>query len=136
MQHFRTLRVQRGVRLEDLRGCFNSPRTYKCFDGVAQKMVAEHGLMDIPEYVRRASCNPAAVVADATKGAVRKGSLAVGADADVVVFDPGTYRDQATYDACTRASTGVRHLIVAGTPVVRDGALQLDVRPGLPIRGA
>jgi N-acyl-D-glutamate deacylase len=98
-------------------------------------MVREHQVVDVPEFVRRASCRPAAVVAAATKGTVRKGSLSPGSDADVVVFDPETYRDQATYTACTRPSSGVRHLVVAGVPVVRDGALDLDARPGRPVRG-
>lgn len=115
---------------------FTHPRTAGTFAKSFRLMVTEHEIADIPEFVRRASCNPAAVVTAATKGAIRKGTLAVGADADVVVFDPNTYRDQATYVACTRPSTGVRQLLVAGTPVVRDGVLDLDARPGQPVRGA
>jgi N-acyl-D-aspartate/D-glutamate deacylase len=60
----------------------------------------------------------------------------VGTDADVVVFDQSTYSDQATYAASTRPSTGVRHLLVDGTTVVRDGELDPDARPGRAVRGA
>jgi N-acyl-D-aspartate/D-glutamate deacylase len=67
-------------------------------------------------------------------GAARKGTLAVGADADVVVFDPDAFRDQATYEASTQPSTGVRHLPVGGAPIVHDGALVVDARPGRPVR--
>jgi N-acyl-D-aspartate/D-glutamate deacylase len=112
------------------------PRSAGTFGKAFRLLVTEQQVMDVPEFVRRASCNPAAVVAAATKGSVRKGTLKVGADADVVVLDPTSYRDQATYDASTRPSTGVRHLLVGGTPVVRDGALLLDARPGRPVRGA
>ncbi len=115
---------------------FTHPRSAGTFAKSYRLLVGEHGLMDVTEFVRRASCNPAAVVAAATSGSVQKGTLAVGADADVVVFDPAEYRDQATYLACTRPSTGVRHLVVAGSPVVRDGVLDLDARPGRPVRAA
>jgi hypothetical protein len=115
---------------------FTHPRAAGTFGKAFRLLVAEQAAIDVPEFIRRASCHPAAVVAAATKGAVRKGTLDVGADADVVVLDPGSYRDQATYQASTRPSTGVRHLVVAGTPVVLDGALQLDARPGRPVRGA
>jgi N-acyl-D-aspartate/D-glutamate deacylase len=115
---------------------FTHPRTAGTFGKAFRLLVTEHAAMDVTEFVRRASCNPAAVVADATNGAVRKGHLAVGADADVVVFDAGSFRDQATYAASTRPSTGVRHLLVGGTSVVRDGVLDLEARPGRPVRGA
>ena len=90
--------------------------------------------MDVAEFVRRASVLPAQVVAAATGGVVRKGTLAIGADADVVVLDPAAFRDQATYAESTRPSSGVRHLVVAGTAVVTDGVLDLDARPGRPVR--
>jgi cytosine/adenosine deaminase-related metal-dependent hydrolase len=114
---------------------FTHPRAAGTFGKAFRLLVTEQAVIDVPEFVRRASCNPAAVVAAATKGAVRKGTLEVGADADVVVFDPMGYRDQATYQASTRPSSGVRHLLVRGTPVVQDSELVLDARPGRPVRG-
>jgi dihydroorotase-like cyclic amidohydrolase len=113
---------------------FTHPRGAGTFSKAFRLLVTEHGLIDIPEFVRRASCNPASVVAAATNSQVRKGTLAVGADADVVVFDPASYHDQATYEDSRRPAAGVRHLVVGGTAVVRDGALQLDARPGQPVR--
>jgi len=86
------------------------------------------------EFVRRTSVLPAGVLAAAVGGTGRKGRLAVGADADVVVFEPDAFRDQATYEAPTRPSTGVRHLLVGGDPVIRNGELVLDARPGRPLR--
>ena len=51
---------------------------------------------------------------------VVKGRLAAGAHADIVVFDPATITDQATYFASIRTTTGIRHVLVNGTFVVRD----------------
>ena len=60
----------------------------------------------------------------------RKGRVQAGADADLVVFDEAGVTDQATYDASTRPSSGIAHVLVGGTFVVRDGALL----PGRPSR--
>jgi N-acyl-D-aspartate/D-glutamate deacylase len=51
-----------------------------------------------------------------------------------VVLDPATVTDAATYLSPTTPSVGVRHLLVAGTAVIRDGDLVLDARPGRPLR--
>jgi N-acyl-D-aspartate/D-glutamate deacylase len=63
-----------------------------------------------------------------------KGRLQAGRDADVVVFDPETVTDRASYLRSTRPSAGIRYVLVNGTFVVRDGGLAGDARPGRPIR--
>ena len=110
------------------------PRTAGTFARSFRRLVGE-GILGVSEFIRPASQLPAGVLAAASGGAARKGTLAVGADDDVVVFDPDAFRDRATYEASTLPSTGVRHLLVGGAPVVRDGALVLDARPGRPVRG-
>ena len=52
-----------------------------------------------------------------------KGRLQPGRDADVVVFDPETVTDQASYADSTRPSAGIRHVLVNGVFVVRDGGI-------------
>ena len=58
-----------------------------------------------------------------------------GADADLTLFDPDRVIDRATYDAPDQFSEGIRHVLVAGTFVVRDEALVEGVAPGQAIRG-
>jgi methylmalonyl-CoA mutase cobalamin-binding subunit len=114
-------------------GARTHPRTAGTFARSFRRLVGE-GALSLPEFVRRASLLPARVLATAMGGAARKGTLAVGADADVVVFEPDAFRDQATYEVPTRPSTGIRHLVVGGEPIIRDGALELYARPGRPLR--
>lgn len=88
------------------------------------------------EAIRRATLLPAQVLADAVPAMRRKGRVQVGADADLVVFDPAHVSDQATYAASTRPSSGIAHVTVGGTFVVRDGQLVLGALPGRPVRAS
>ena len=114
-------------------GAITHPRSAGAF-GRAYRLLVGAGWLGLTEFIRRASVLPARVLEVATGGAARKGTLAAGADADVVVFAPKAFRDRATYEASTQPSAGVRHLLVGGTPVIRDGALLVDARPGRPVR--
>jgi cytosine/adenosine deaminase-related metal-dependent hydrolase len=106
------------------------PRTAGCFSR-ALRLWREEGY-PLLDAVRRCTLLQASVL-DAL---ANKGRLRPGADADVVVFDPESITDQATYTDSTRVSTGMRHVIVNGEFVVRDGALVPDARPGRPVRSS
>jgi dihydroorotase len=64
-----------------------------------------------------------------------KGRIAVGADADITVFDPATVLDRATFEAPTTPSAGIPYVIVNGTFVVRGGQLVKGAMAGRPVRG-
>jgi N-acyl-D-aspartate/D-glutamate deacylase len=110
------------------------PRTAGTFARSVRRMVVETGAWSWTEAFRRCSYLPAQVVAGFAASARGKGWLGVGSDADLVVIDPQTISDSATYLDPTRPSVGVRHLLVDGTFVVRDGVLDADAFPGRPIR--
>jgi N-acyl-D-glutamate deacylase len=72
-------------------------------------------------------------VLEGADGMARKGTLKVGSDADITIFDPTTITDQATPTESTRTSTGVKHVFVHGQAVVSDGKYTGAV-PGRPVR--
>jgi dihydroorotase len=66
----------------------------------------------------------------------RKGRLAVGADADITIFDPQTVIDSATYDSPMQASSGIPYVLVNGVFVVREGKPVDGAVPGRAVRHA
>ena len=111
------------------------PRTSGTFAKTLRLMVRETNAWSWVEAFRRCSYLPARTLDDVAPDARRKGHLGIGADADVVVLDPSTISDTATYVDPVRPSVGVQHLFVNGTAVVRDGQLQINALPGQPLRG-
>ncbi|MEV4138586.1 amidohydrolase family protein [Dactylosporangium sp. NPDC049742] len=110
------------------------PRTAGTFAKALRRFVRETGSWDWPEAFRRCSYLPARLLDAHAPAARRKGHLGIGADADVVVLDPERVTDQATVLASTAPSHGVRHLLVNGEPVIRDGELLPDAYPGRALR--
>jgi cytosine/adenosine deaminase-related metal-dependent hydrolase len=110
------------------------PRTAGTF-GRALRLWREEGA-PLMEAVRRATLLPAEVLQGSVPAMRRKGRVQTGADADLVVFDAARVTDQATYVASTRPSSGITHVIVGGTFVVRDGELVPDALPGRPVRAS
>jgi N-acyl-D-aspartate/D-glutamate deacylase len=118
------------------RGAFTHPRTAGTFSRAVRMLTRDGGRVSLAEALAKCSLHPARLLEGHVPAMHRKGRLAADADADVVVFDPETISDQATYTASTRPSAGIRHVLVNGTFVVRDGQLVPGARPGRPIRSA
>ena len=87
------------------------------------------------DAIRKMSLMPAQRLETATASARRKGRLQAGADADVVVFDPATVTDHATYAAPRAPSTGMQYVVVDGTVLVDHGQIVDGVYPGQAILG-
>ena len=111
------------------------PRTAGTFSRILRWYVRELRIVDLAEAIRRSTLVPADILRDIAPEMARKGRVQVGADADLVVFDADTVTDRATYDSPTLTSEGIRYVFVDGTPVVIDGVLNTEARPGRPVRG-
>ena len=109
-------------------GAVTHPRSAGCFSRVL-RLWREQG-RPLSDAIRRSSLLPAKVLEASCPSMRAKGRIRAGADADLVVFDPVRVTDQATYAHTTRPSSGIRHVIVDGVFVVRDGALVEEARPG------
>ncbi len=105
------------------------PRAYGSFARLLGKYVREEQVIPLEEAVRRLAALPADNL-----GIRRRGRLEEGFFADVVVFDPATIADNATFAEPHQYATGVAHVFVNGTQVVRDGE-HTGAKPGRVVRG-
>lgn len=113
------------------------PRGVGTFARVLGRYVREKKTVDLMEALRKMTLLPSERVRGAAPMMARKGRLAVGADADITIFDPGKVIDNATFAHPEQASTGIPFVIVNGTVVVRDGNIVVGVAPGRVVkRGA
>lgn len=105
------------------------PRTYGTFPRVLSKYVRDDKVLTLNDAVRRMTGAAAAQMGITDRGLIRVGMLA-----DVVVFNPATVRDLATYEQPHQYPTGIAHVVVNGVPVLDPKGLT-GARPGRPIYG-
>jgi N-acyl-D-aspartate/D-glutamate deacylase len=98
------------------------------------RTLSRGGGLSLPEILAKCSLHPAMLLQDRVPAMRRKGRVSEGSDADIVVFDAERITDLATYTNSTRPSAGIRHVLVNGTFVVRDGQLDTNAQPGRPVR--
>jgi N-acyl-D-amino-acid deacylase len=106
------------------------PRAYGNFARFLGRYVRDEKLVPLPEGIRRLTSLPAANL-----GLARRGVLKVGAYADVVAFDPAAIADKATYEQPHQYAVGMRHVLVNGVPVLRDGE-HTGATPGRALKGS
>ena len=105
------------------------PRAYGNFARVLGKYVRDEKAIALPEAIRRLSALPATNL-----GLDHRGFLKEGMFADVVVFDPATIADHATFEKPQQYATGVKHVFVNGVQVIKDGE-HTGAKPGRALWG-
>ena len=104
------------------------PRAAGTFARVLGRYVREQHALTLMLALNKMTAMPAARL-----GLKNKGRLAVGADADITVFDPAKVTDRATFDSPAQYSEGISYVLVNGTFVVKASQLQ-NVTPGRSVR--
>jgi N-acyl-D-amino-acid deacylase len=105
------------------------PRAYGTFSRVLGRYVREERLLSLEQAIHKLAALPAKNL-----GLRRRGTLEEGSFADVVVFDPSTVADTATFDDPHRFAVGMIHVFVNGEQVLRDGE-HTGATPGRVVRG-
>ena len=105
------------------------PRSYGNFARLLGKYVREEKLITLEEAVRKLTSQPAHNL-----NIRERGSLKVGYFGDVVVFDPATIDDKATFEEPHQLAVGVSHVFVNGVQVMKDGE-HTGAKPGRAVRG-
>ncbi|HTG82937.1 MAG TPA: amidohydrolase family protein, partial [Geobacteraceae bacterium] len=117
-----------GLNAEEAAGEATHPRSYGTFPRVLGRYVRDKGCLSLETAVHKMTGLPARRLGFADRGLVRDGYTA-----DLVLFDPATVADRATYADPHRYAAGIVHLLVAGEPVLWDGALT-ERTPGRVLR--
>ena len=105
------------------------PRAYGTFPRVLRKYVREEKKLTLEDAIRKFSALPAQRMRLTDRGVLKQGMWA-----DVVVFDPATVRDLATFDDPNRLSEGMEYVLVNGVPVIDNGKMT-GALPGKVLRG-
>ena len=105
------------------------PRAYGSFARILGRYVRDEGLLPLEEAIRRLSALPASVLK-----IKERGRLQTGYHADVVVFDPQTIQDHATFEQPHQYATGMQYVFVNGEAVLFEGE-HTGAKPGRVVRG-
>jgi N-acyl-D-glutamate deacylase len=114
----------------------NHPRAAGNYSRFLRKWVRERGVISWMDAIRQASLNACLILEEAAPALKKKGRIQEGMDADIIVFDPDTVTDVATFKDPAQISKGMKHVIVNGTFVIRDETLDVNATPGRGVRSA
>lgn len=113
---------------------YSHPRSAGTFSRLLRIYTRESSKLTLMQAIEKASLVPARILEASVPQMKAKGRIAPGADADIIVFDPATVSDRATFAAPAQTSVGMHYVIVNGIPVIWKGELIRDALPGKAIR--
>ena len=130
-EHVKALiaRPEMNVCTDGLLGGKPHPRVYGAFPRVLGKYVREEKVLPLHEAIRKMTGKPAEVFGLKERGLLKKGYAA-----DITVFDPETIRDKGTYQDPRQYPSGIKHVLVNGSFVVKAGQPLMDSLPGQVLR--
>jgi len=112
------------------------PRTTGTYSRVLGRYVRETHALTLMDAIRKMTLMPAARLEARVPAMKRKGRIAVGADADLTIFDPARVLDRSTYRQPSLAPAGIEYVLVNGVAVVSRGRAVDGVTPGVAVRAA
>ena len=115
-------------------GAWAHPRSQATYTRFLALWVRDWGEFSLMDAFRLGAYHPARALQEAVPAMGRKGRIEIGADADLLVFDLADIRVNASLENPLPHSTGMRHVFVNGTAVIRDGQLDPGATPGRAIR--
>jgi len=110
------------------------PRSAGTFARVLGRYVREEKTISLMDAIRKMTLMPAQRLEASVPAIRNKGRIKVGADADIVVFDPERVIDKATYENAAQYSEGIQHVLVNGVLVLRDGKFVPGLYPGVGLK--
>ena len=107
------------------------PQTAGTYPKILAEIVRDQDALSMMEFIKKATLMPAEFF-----GLTSKGWIGEGADADILIFDPKTVKDNAAFTGLgdpMAAPDGIEYVFVNGVPVIQNSKLVMDARPGRAI---
>lgn len=127
--------LYRGAEWPLPRRLSSHPRSAGTFSKFLGDYHRKRGKIGLREAIAKCTLIPSKIIEGCLPQMRRKARLQEGCDADIAVFDPETVAARASFTDMTAHAAGMDAVLVGGTPVILDGTLDTQARPGRAVRG-